>query len=157
MPTPNGMVERIIPFEAVAGSPFTLATFIRGAWALVASQYTRSDDVVFGETLTGRDISLPGVEGIVGPLIATVPIRIHVSRNGTVESYLQAVQQSILARTPYQHMGMQNIRKVSRDAQHACEAGTGLVVQPDARGLLIGLGPLGVERGGEGQTTVYCA
>lgn len=131
LPTPNGMVERIIPFEAVAGSPFTLATFIRGAWALVASQYTRSDDVVFGETLTGRDISLPGVEGIVGPLIATVPIRIHVSRDSTVESYLQAVQQSILARTPYQHMGMQNIRKVSRDAQHACEAGTGLVVQPE--------------------------
>lgn len=131
LPTPNGMVERIIPFEAGAGSPFTLATFIRAAWALVASQYTRSDDVVFGETLTGRDISLPGVEGIVGPLIATVPIRIHVNRNGTVESYLQAVQQSILARTPYQHMGMQNIRKVSRDAQHACEAGTGLVVQPE--------------------------
>lgn len=131
LPTPNGMVERIIPFEAGAGSPFTLATFIRGAWALVASQYTRSDDVVFGETLTGRDISLPGVEGIVGPLIATVPIRIHVSRNSTVGSYLQAVQQSILARTPYQHMGMQNIRKVSRDAQHACEAGTGLVVQPE--------------------------
>jgi hypothetical protein len=131
LPTPNGLVERIIPFEAGAGSPFTLATFIRGAWALVASQYTRSDDVVFGETLTGRDISLPGVEGIVGPLIATVPIRIHVSRNSTVESYLQAVQQSILARTPYQHMGMQNIRKVSRDAQHACEAGTGLVVQPE--------------------------
>jgi amino acid adenylation domain-containing protein len=131
LPTPNGMVERVIPFEAGAGSPFTLATFIRAAWALVASQYSRSDDVVFGETLTGRDISLPGVEGIVGPLIATVPIRIHVSRNGTVESYLQAVQQSILARTPYQHMGMQNIRKVSRDAQHACEAGTGLVVQPE--------------------------
>ncbi|OOQ85145.1 Nonribosomal peptide synthetase 4 [Penicillium brasilianum] len=131
LPTPNGMVERIISFEAGAGSPFTLATFIRGAWALVASQYTRSDDVVFGETLTGRDISLPGVEGIVGPLIATVPIRIHVSRDSTVESYLQGVQQSILARTPYQHMGMQNIRKVSRDAQHACEAGTGLVVQPE--------------------------
>ncbi|KAJ5166195.1 uncharacterized protein N7482_004976 [Penicillium canariense] len=131
LPTPNATVERIITLQAGTGSPFTLATLIRGAWALVASQYTRSDDVVFGETLTGRDIPLPGVEGIVGPLIATVPIRIHVDRNSTVESYLQSVQQSILVRTPYQHMGMQNIRKVSRDAQHACEAGTGLVVQPE--------------------------
>ncbi|KGO41413.1 AMP-dependent synthetase/ligase [Penicillium expansum] len=131
MPTPNGLIEHQIALETGAGSPFTMATLVRGAWALVASQYTGSDDVVFGETLTGRDISLPGVESIVGPLIATIPIRIQVRRSSSVESYLQTVQQTILARTPYQHMGMQNIRKVSQDAQYACEAGTGLVIQPD--------------------------
>ncbi|KAJ5373177.1 AMP-dependent synthetase/ligase [Penicillium concentricum] len=131
MPTPNGLIEHQISLETGAGSPFTMATLIRGAWALVASQYTGSDDVVFGETLTGRDISLPGVESIVGPLIATIPIRIQVRRSSSVESYLQMVQHTILARTPYQHMGMQNIRKVSQDAQYACEAGTGLVIQPD--------------------------
>jgi aryl carrier-like protein len=36
----------------------------------------------------------------------------------------------MLARTPFQHMGMQNIRRVSRDAQYACEAPAGLVIQP---------------------------
>ncbi|CAG8387621.1 unnamed protein product [Penicillium salamii] len=131
MPTPTALIEHQIDIEAGAGSPFTMATLIRGAWALVASQYTGSDDVVFGETLTGRDIPLPGVESIVGPLIATIPIRIHVRRSSSVQDYLQTVQQAILARTPYQHMGMQNIRKVSQDAQYACEAGTGLVIQPD--------------------------
>ena len=131
MPTPTGLIEHQISLKAGAGSPFTMATLIRGAWALVASQYTGSDDVVFGETLTGRDIPLPGVESIVGPLIATIPIRIQVRRSSSVEDYLQTVQQAILSRTPYQHMGMQNIRKVSQDAQYACEAGTGLVIQPD--------------------------
>ncbi|KAG4439146.1 Nonribosomal peptide synthetase 4 [Cadophora sp. M221] len=129
--TPDSFLEHQISLETVAGSPFTMATLIRGAWALVASQYTGSDDVVFGETLTGRDIPLAGVEGIVGPLIATVPVRIRIHRTTTVESYLKTVQQSILARTPYQHMGWQNIRKVSKDAQHASEAGTGLVIQPE--------------------------
>ncbi|KAL6235216.1 hypothetical protein BDW75DRAFT_240384 [Aspergillus navahoensis] len=131
LPTPNGMVERHINLEIGAGSPFTMATLIRGAWALVASQYTGSDDVVFGETLMGRDIALPGVEDIIGPLIATVPVRVHVHRTSSVEAYLQNVQKAMLSRTPYQHMGMQNIRKVSQDAQHACETGTGLVIQPD--------------------------
>lgn len=131
VPTPDAMVERIIPLETGAGFPFTLATLIRGAWALVASQYSGSDDVLFGETLTGRDIALAGVEGIVGPLIATVPIRIRINRTSTLESFLKSVQQSILARTPYQHMGWQNIRKVSQDAQHASEAPTGLVIQPE--------------------------
>jgi aryl carrier-like protein len=81
--------------------------------------------------LTGRDIALAGVENIVGPLIATVPMRVRIDRTSTLESYLQSVQQSILARTPYQHMGWQNIRKVSQDAQHASEAPTGLVIQPE--------------------------
>ncbi|KUI64010.1 Nonribosomal peptide synthetase 4 [Cytospora mali] len=132
MPTPDALIEHQIALEMSAGLPFTPATLIRGAWALVASQYTGSDDVLFGETLTGRDIALPGVEGILGPLVATVPIRVHVNRASSVASYLQTVQQVLLARTPYQHMGWQNIRKVSRDAQYASEAGTGLVIQPDS-------------------------
>ncbi|PTB63259.1 non-ribosomal peptide synthetase [Trichoderma citrinoviride] len=130
LPNPDTVVERQIPITTTAGFPFTLATVIRGAWALVASQYMASDDVVFGETLTGRDISLQGVEGIIGPLIATVPIRIRINRAISVKDYLKAVQRAILGRTPYQHMGMQHIRRVSQDAQHACEAGTGLVIQP---------------------------
>ncbi|KAG0645977.1 Nonribosomal peptide synthase [Hyphodiscus hymeniophilus] len=132
-PTVDAMLEHQIDLDTTTGSPFTMATLIRGAWALVASQHTGSDDVVFGETLTGRDIPLPGVEDIVGPLIATIPVRVQIQRTTSVEHYLQNVQQGILARTPYQHMGMQNIRKVSQDAQYACEAGTGLVIQPEPK------------------------
>lgn len=130
--TPDAIIEREVALEATDGLPFTVATLIRGAWALVASQYTSSDDVVFGETLTGRDIALPGVETILGPLNATVPIRVHVDRSSPVRSYLQAVQGCVSARTRHQHMGWQNIRKLSADAQVACEAGTGLVIQPEA-------------------------
>lgn len=131
LPKPDSVLERQVSIATTSRFPFTLATVIRGAWALVASQYTASDDVVFGETLTGRDISLQGVEKIIGPLIATVPIRIRIDRATSVGEYLKAVQRSVLSRTPYQHMGMQHIRKVSQDAQHACEAGTGLVIQPE--------------------------
>ncbi|KAB2570290.1 Nonribosomal peptide synthetase 4 [Lasiodiplodia theobromae] len=131
LPTPGATVERQIALPET-NSPFTLATLIRGAWALVAAQHAGSDDVVFGETLTGRDIALAGVESIVGPLIATVPVRIRVQRKkDTVEAYLAAVQDGVLARTPWQHMGFQNIRRVSPDAQLACETGTGLVIQPE--------------------------
>lgn len=131
LPNPDTIFEYQITIKSTIGFPFTLATVIRGAWALVASQFTHGDDVVFGETLTGRDIPLLGVEGVIGPLIATVPIRILIDRTKSVNDYLKAVQQAILSRTPYQHMGMQNIRKVHPDAQHACEAGTGLVIQPE--------------------------
>lgn len=132
LPTPDVTIEQQVPLKINAGFPFTLATLIRGAWALVASQYTGSDDVVFGETLTGRDISFSGVEGIIGPLNATIPIRIKIDRKISISDYLTAVQQSMSRRTPYQHMGWQYIRRVSQDAQHACEAPTGLVIQPES-------------------------
>ncbi|OQV03735.1 amino acid adenylation domain-containing protein isoform 1 [Cladophialophora immunda] len=131
LPTPDGMLEHQFRLETNLGSTFTIATLIRGAWSLVMSQYTGSDDIVFGETLTGRDIPLAKVESIEGPLIATLPLRIRINRTSSVQSYLQTVQEAVLVRTPYQHVGMQNIRKVSRDAQHACETGTGLVIQPE--------------------------
>ena len=132
LPTPSHLLERHISLPATTAKslPFTLATLIRGAWSLVASQYSGNLDVVFGETLTGRDIPLPGVASIVGPLIATVPIRVRVDSAASVRAYLHTIQQGMLARTAYQHMGMQNIRRVSRDAQYACEAPTGLVIQP---------------------------
>ncbi|KEF57038.1 uncharacterized protein A1O9_07228 [Exophiala aquamarina CBS 119918] len=133
LPTPDSVLEHQFSLEATKdnASPFTTASLIRGAWALVASQYMGSDDVVFGETLTGRDIQLVGVESIQGPLIATIPIRTHVDRSVSGQSYLQTVQQDMMARIPYQHYGMQNIRKVSPDALYACEARTGLVIQPE--------------------------
>ncbi|TFA99934.1 Nonribosomal peptide synthetase 4, partial [Trichoderma ghanense] len=131
LPNPDAVLKRQISITTTSGCPFMLATVIRGAWVLVASQFTASDDVVLGETLTGRDIPLQGVEEIIGPLIATVPIRMRIDRAMSVREYLKAVQRAILARTSYQHMGMQHIRKVSQGAQHACEAGTGLVIQPE--------------------------
>ncbi|KAK4459840.1 nonribosomal siderophore peptide synthase Sid2 [Cladorrhinum samala] len=149
LPAPDTILEHIIPIGSITSNakmPFTSATLIRAAWAIVASQHSGNDDVVFGETLTGRDIPLEGVESIAGPLIATVPVRVRINRASTVESYLMAVQQAILSRTPYQHMGMQNIRKVSRDAQYACEAPAGLVIQPEPDYLEIG-NDLGFELG----------
>lgn len=133
LPNPDSMLEKSFSLigRKDTASPFTMATLIRGAWVLVASQYMGNDDVVVGETLTGRDIGLAGVESIQGPLIATIPIRTQIDRTGTIESFLQTVQQAMMTRIPYQHFGMQNIRKVSSDALYACEARTGLVIQPE--------------------------
>lgn len=145
LPKPDSLIDHQIDLASTEGLPFTAATLIRGAWALVASQHSGSNDVVFGETLTGRDVPVPDVENILGPLIATVPIRVVVDRKATVKSYLQAIQQASSARAAYQHMGMQYIRRVSEDAQRACEAPTGLVIQPEAED--VGFADIGFSQG----------
>ncbi|KAM0304292.1 hypothetical protein ACHAPM_002372 [Fusarium culmorum] len=130
IPDPMSLTERFIKLDKAAKSDITIATVIRAAWALLASQYSMSDDVVFGETFMGRTIPLPGAELIEGPILATVPVRIRLDRTTTVQEFLRAVQEQSVKRAAHEHLGIQNIRRLSEDAQIACEVTMGLVVQP---------------------------
>ncbi|KAH9889723.1 non-ribosomal peptide synthase [Xylariomycetidae sp. FL2044] len=110
----------------------TLATTIRAAWALLVSTYTATDDVVFGETLTGRNAPIPGVEQIEGPMIATIPVRVAVDQQSTVSEYLRRIHEQSVLGIPHEHFGLQHIRRLSPDAREACELRTGLVMHPNA-------------------------
>ncbi|RYP12476.1 hypothetical protein DL765_007330 [Monosporascus sp. GIB2] len=109
---------------------FTMATAIRGAWALLVSLYTSSNDVVFGETLTGRNAPIIGVEQIEGPMITTVPVRVVVDPEATVTEYLQEIHTQAVLGIPHEHFGLQHIRRLNSDAREACELRTGLVLHP---------------------------
>ncbi|KAJ5084259.1 hypothetical protein NUU61_008838 [Penicillium alfredii] len=114
IPESNALAERFVFVERSTRSGITTATLIRAAWALVASQYTMSDDVVFGETFAGRTLRIPGVEQIEGPMIATVPVRVRIDHSAPVQEFLQAIQEQGLVRAAHEHLGMQNIRRPRR-------------------------------------------
>ncbi|KAF4996410.1 hypothetical protein FDECE_12446 [Fusarium decemcellulare] len=130
IPEPDSLAERFIITDKVAKSDITIATVIRAAWALLASQYSMSDDIVFGETFMGRTIPLPGAELIEGPILATVPVRVRLDRTASVQEFLRSIQEQGVVRAAHEHLGIQHIRRLSDDAQIACEVTMGLVVQP---------------------------
>ncbi|KAI0427705.1 peptide synthetase [Xylaria sp. FL1042] len=125
----DSLLEHYVPTGKLTTGT-TIATIIRGAWALIVSRYTASSDVVFGETLTGRNAPIPGVEQIEGPMIATVPVRIAVDPDATIEEYLQEIHDQSVAAIPHEHFGLQHIRRLSLDAREACELRTGMVMHP---------------------------
>lgn len=128
----DSLLERYVSFARASTSSTTVATAIRGAWAIVASNYVASNDIVFGETLTGRNAPVPGIEEIEGPLITTVPVRVRVNRKTRISDFLEVIHQQTLQRIPHEHMGLQHIRRLSPDAREACELKTGLVLHPNA-------------------------
>ncbi|KAH7253325.1 hypothetical protein B0J15DRAFT_39227 [Fusarium solani] len=131
IPEPDSLAERFITTGGKSTrSDITIATIIRAAWALLASQYSMSDDVVFGETFMGRTIPLPGAELIEGPILATVPVRVRLDRTTSVGEFLRFIQDQGVIRAAHEHLGIQHIRRLSDDAQIACEVTMGLVVQP---------------------------
>ncbi|KAL5421473.1 Non-ribosomal peptide synthetase [Paraphaeosphaeria minitans] len=126
----DSLLEYYVKVPAAPNNKFTVATVIRGAWALVSSLYLGHKDIVFGETLTGRSAPVAGIERIEGPMITTVPIRTKVNPTTQISEYLDAVHTQTAQQMPHVHFGLQNIRRLSRDAREACELRTGLVLHP---------------------------
>ncbi|KAL2203682.1 peptide synthetase [Sarocladium strictum] len=126
----DSLLEEYVKVPGTLPDNTTVATLIRAAWALVAAQYVGSSDVVFGETLTGRNAPVIGAEEIEGPMITTVPFRVQIDRDSTVREYLQGVQAQTVAQIPHEHYGLQHIRRLSASALDACELGAGLVLHP---------------------------
>ncbi|KAF5844163.1 hypothetical protein GGP41_002268 [Bipolaris sorokiniana] len=129
-PVPDTMLEYTCPPLPKTVSDTTKSTLIHAAWAIVASSQTNSDDVIFGVTVTGRNAPVAGIEAMLGPTIATVPMRLRFPRDLTVSAFLKRVQKQMIETIPYEQMGLQRIAKMSPDAQHACNFQTLLVVQP---------------------------
>jgi len=126
----NSLLEKYISVPNTSKSTNTLATIIRGAWALTVSQYSGTPDVVFGETLTGRNADVPGIEEIEAPLITTVPTRIQLRNGIRISDYMRQIHQQTIDRMPHEHLGLQNIRLLSRNARQVCDLRTGFVLHP---------------------------
>ncbi|OQE06785.1 hypothetical protein PENVUL_c016G05101 [Penicillium vulpinum] len=109
---------------------FTIAVLMRAAWAIVIATHTASGDVCFGETLSGRNIDLPGVADIAGPVLTTVPTRVRVDNAMSTMEYLQKIHQSTTEMIPHLHSGLQRIRQLNKDTSTGCDFKNLLVIQP---------------------------
>ncbi|KAF1845025.1 nonribosomal peptide synthetase 6 [Cucurbitaria berberidis CBS 394.84] len=126
----DSLLEHYVNVPTSAHSKLTMATIIRGAWALVSSLYMGHPDIVFGETLTGRSAPVHGIEQIEGPMITTIPVRVRLNLDRPISEFLQTVHAQTVQQIPHEHLGLQNIRRLSKDARVACDLRTGLVLHP---------------------------
>lgn len=108
------------------------STIKRAAWALTIATYADSEDVVFAQTLAGRNLALEGVDNMMGPTITTVPVRVSVPKEGIkIRNLLDNVQSHSIAAIEHEHFGLQNIRDVSTESRTTIDSITNLfVIQP---------------------------
>ncbi|KGO71463.1 AMP-dependent synthetase/ligase [Penicillium italicum] len=108
----------------------TLANKIRLAWAIVVSSQTNSNDVVIGTTVSGRAALVDGVERMAGPTIASYPLRIRLQSHLSIQATLDEILTHDSSIIPFEHTGLQHIRRSSSEAALACDFQTMLVIQP---------------------------
>ncbi|KAI0554287.1 hypothetical protein F4679DRAFT_527807 [Xylaria curta] len=131
-PKADDILEYSLPLDTKK-TEATVSTLLRGALAILISQYTGSTDVVFGATVSGRNAAVAGIDEIIGPTIATVPVRVQLQpqQNFTVSEFLDKIQQEATEMIAYEQTGLHRIAKLSENCRSACGFQTLLVVQPE--------------------------
>ncbi len=91
----------------------TLNTLIQGAWALIISHISRRKDLVFGTTVSGRPVSLAGVEAMAGLFINVLPMRVQVVPGAQLLPWLKGIQEQRIDAGQYEHVPLSQIQRWS--------------------------------------------
>ena len=116
----HGLAERRLgaaetaAFEAWAREHhLTESTLVQGAWAELLARYSGEDEVLFGTVVAGRPATLPGVEGMVGLFINTLPTRVRASAGDLPAAWLLGLQNEQSELRQYEYTPLAGIQKWS--------------------------------------------
>ncbi|MFI6871630.1 amino acid adenylation domain-containing protein [Nocardia sp. NPDC050406] len=90
--------------ERARAHGLTLNSMVQAMWALVMANLTGSDDVVFGITVSGRDSG--ELDGTVGLLMNTVPLRVRIDPFETPLELAARIQRERVALMEHDHLGL---------------------------------------------------
>lgn len=70
-----------------------------------------SSDVVYGTVSSGRTLPVAGIEDIIGPCIATLPVRLDVSHSRTARDLIQAVHRLNRQMLEHHELPLRDVKK----------------------------------------------
>ena len=91
----------------------TANTLVQGAWALLLARYAGRDDVLYGTTVSGRDVPVEGIAGMVGLFINRVVMRALVRDDARVGDWLAGLQAQQVAQRDHSHTPLVQVRRWS--------------------------------------------
>lgn len=91
----------------------TLNTIVQAAWGIVLARFTGEHDVVFGTTVSGRPVDLPGADQMLGMFVNTVPVRVSVDDQASLADFLTGIQTAQTALTGHHHLGMAAVQEAA--------------------------------------------
>lgn len=109
-------------------SEITISTMAEVAMAIVFARHLKSDEVVFSQYRTGRNIPLPGVEDMIAPAMTKIPHRFKLKVGRKIRDLLYSSQSDLNDMATFEHLGWESIRNLSEDTKAACDAAIYLTV-----------------------------
>ena len=85
-------------------------TFVQSVWSLLLSRQSRSADVVFGATFSGRPADLDGSEVIVGPFANSLPVRVAVTAGVSLAEFAGQLHKQLLELSEFQYSSLMQVQ-----------------------------------------------
>ena len=89
----------------------TSSTFFGTLWGILLGFENDMNDVVFGETVSGRNIDTEGIENAVGMFINTIPVRIKWDKDSYVSDLMKHRQEDYIRMQSYEDVPLHKIIK----------------------------------------------
>lgn len=99
-----------------ATNGLTMATVFQTAWALVLRSFTRSTDVVFRYMTANRDVPIPAIADMVGPLINMLLCRLDIDDRMPLSLLLDAVAAEVAEGVGHQYGFVEAVRTLDQSA-----------------------------------------
>jgi amino acid adenylation domain-containing protein len=113
LPTPELLAEVAPLTEFSRAHGLTLNTVMQGAWMIILGRYLGRRDVLAGSTGTHRPESLPGAERIMGPMLATTPVRARLADDAELTAWLAELQATMARSREHAHLSLADLRQLT--------------------------------------------
>ncbi|KAI1323795.1 acetyl-CoA synthetase-like protein [Xylariaceae sp. FL0255] len=102
-------------FSCQGTGNFTFASVLKAAWASVLARNRGVNDVVFGHVVSTRPLVGSSTDGLIGPCLEFIPIRVRLAEVGKLadgdaaRELLESVQNQHIEGMPHHRYGYRNI------------------------------------------------
>lgn len=101
--------RRVIEFSQ--NYAISINTIIETVWGLILGAYTRSDDIVFGKVVSGRNVDISGIDHSLGMYINTIPVRLIINSEECLMSLLEKVHLQSAKANDYDFCSIEEIQQ----------------------------------------------
>lgn len=111
-PNPTSVLKQTVRIDELARLQTPFPSLLRAAWALTVAQYAGVQDVMFAVNLSGRSAPVVDITELAAPTFTTVPVRIKVHGQQRVQDFLESVHRQGVEMIPFEHVGLQKIKRL---------------------------------------------
>ncbi|KZV86819.1 acetyl-CoA synthetase-like protein [Exidia glandulosa HHB12029] len=97
--------------ETARAAGISVHAFTQAAYAAALAEYLRVADIVIGVVLSGRTLSVPACDTVLGPCITTVPIRVQLAPSNNIAAVAGVLQSDTEAILTHQHTPLQLVQR----------------------------------------------
>lgn len=115
--------------QCAADRGVTVNTLFHTAWSILLSRYSGRQEIVFGQTVSGRPPEIHNIESMVGLFINTLPVRVTCTRDEDLGRFIHTINAAHAVRESYGYLPLVDIKNACGMSRADSLFDTLLVVQ----------------------------